>query len=127
MMPSGVYSAGKLHANLRKINAKNKPSVLPRYLYPTNLLTVSSIAGATHRGANLFIPATHLSFVTALDSQKKKGKKIFGGGFLTSDDHALIIEQARSGSISHPEPTHVWELSNEEKDKIKSLGISAAT
>ena len=55
-----------------------------------------------------------------MDAQKPMKKKIFGGGFIVSDRVADEIKRMKEKKIQR-KVVH-WELSNREKEIIKTLG-----
>ena len=56
-----------------------------------------------------------------MDAQKKHGKTIFGSGFIASDK-AAAAQAAAQAAANKKDNVIVWELSQKEKEIIKSLG-----
>ena len=114
-----IISAPDLHELVEeqnKINAMNKHRQLPRYEYPPEVLTSSMLGYMAQHGIALEIEEKHTYFIRALDSQKESGKGLFGSGFLLSEKAAA--EKAAAEKID----TNIWELSDREREIVKSLG-----
>ena len=97
--------------NLRKMHKE-----LPKYSYPDEVLTATMLGYMAAHGTSLEIEAKDVHFIRALDSQKESGKELFGSGFLLSERAAA--EKAAAEKIN----TNIWELSEREREIIKSLG-----
>lgn len=94
-----------------KVNLKEIKKQLPTYSYPAEVLTASALAYLTKHGVEYEIEAKDTYHIRAMDAQTEKGKAVFGGGFLISEKAAA--EKA---------DVNIWELSEREKQIIKSLG-----
>ncbi len=94
-----------------KINREKMRKQLPKYEYPPEVLTVSMIGYMAQHGVKFEINARDVYFIRSLDSQKEKGKGLFGSGFLLSEKAAAEKAAAM-----------IWELSDREWKIIKSLG-----
>ena len=92
--------------NLRKMHKE-----LPKYSYPDEVLTSTMLGYMAAHGTSLEIEAKDVYFIRALDIQKESGKVLFGSGFLLS-------EKAAAEKID----TNIWELSDREREIVKSLG-----
>ena len=97
--------------NLRKMHKE-----LPKYSYPDEVLTATMLGYMAAHGTSLEIEAKDVRFIRALDSQKESGKGLFGSGFLLSERAAA--EKAAAEKID----TNIWELSDREREIVKSLG-----
>ena len=97
--------------NLRKMHKE-----LPKYSYPDEVLTATMLGYMAAHGTSLEIEAKDVHFIRALDSQKESGKGLFGSGFLLSEKAAA--EKAAAEKID----TNIWELSDREREIVKSLG-----
>ena len=97
--------------NLRKMHKE-----LPKYSYPDEVLTATMLGYMAAHGISLEIEAKDVHFIRALDSQKESGKGLFGSGFLLSE--RATSEKAAAEKID----TNIWELSDRERDIVKSLG-----
>lgn len=110
-----IMSDPFLYRELKRINELNKVS-LPRYKYPNSVLTVSSMQWCVERGVSMRFKKEDLYHIGRLDSQKPHKKNIFGTGFLLSEKAAAEKAAAEKDDII------IWELSEREKEIIKSLG-----
>ena len=97
--------------NLRKMHKE-----LPKYAYPDEVLTATMLGYMAAHGTSIEIEAKDVHFIRALDSQKESGKGLFGSGFLLSEKAAA--EKAAAEKID----TNIWELSDREREIVKSLG-----
>lgn len=92
------------------------------YAYPPEVLTSAAYSLAKY-GQVLRIRAEETAFVRTLDSQRAKGKAIFGGGFLLSDRAAaerVAAERAAECAAEHTAATK-WELSERERQLVREL------
>ena len=92
-------------------NRKEKKKTLPKYEYPTEVLTATMMGYIGKHGIDLKIYKEDCFFIRCLDSQKAVGKCIFGSGYLLSEKAAA--EKAAA---------HRWPLSDREKAIINKLG-----
>ena len=90
----------------RKENKKE----LPKYSYPQELLTASDLAKFSKYGQRFALSKASCRRVAKLDSQKKSGKVIFGGGYLISEKAAAEKAAAER-----------WDLSEREREIIANL------
>ena len=102
-----------LYAIVKTINDENiHQNSLPTYEYPRELVTASMMAYLSKYGQNFKFKKKDASKkIGELDSQKEAGKGIFGGGYLLSEKAAAEKAAAK-----------VWQLSEREKEIIRSLG-----
>ena len=95
---------------------------LPKYEYPSNVITAAMAINYSKYGIDLKVRRSECARISALDSQKKAGKGVFGGALLVSDDmarrHNLAREAAREAAR---ENVSVWELSDREREIIERL------
>ena len=110
--------------NAQKEKQKEKPT-LPVYRYPMNVLTASSLYPLNKFGVHLQIRASEVYRVGKLDCQN--GKAIFGGGFLIGERAEKERERAekereRAEKEEREKMAIVWELSEREKEIVRSLG-----
>lgn len=97
--------------NLRKMHKE-----LPKYSYPDEVLTATMLGYMAAHGTSLEIETKDVHFIRALDSQKESGKGLFGSGFLLSERAAA--EKAAAEKVD----ANIWELSDREREIVKSLG-----
>lgn len=102
-------------------NRKERTKTLPKYEYPTNVVTPARLALFSKYGVDFSVNKNEAYRITRLESQKKYKKTIFGNGFLISDKKAQT--QARmQAQIEKKNSSIVFELSKEERDIISKLG-----
>lgn len=92
---------------------------LPKYKYPANLLTVTTLERIVKNGLEFRVNVSDAFLCRQLDAQRRKSKGIFGNGYLVSDYDAAIIEKHLQ-AITEKEKT-VWKLSDGERSIIKML------
>ena len=102
--------------NLRKLHKE-----LPKYSYPDEVLTATMLCYMAAHGTSLEIEEKDTYFIRALDSQKESGKGLFGSGFLLSEK-AAAEKAAAEKAAAEKVDTNIWELSDREKEIVKSLG-----
>jgi hypothetical protein len=107
--------------NLRKMHKE-----LPKYSYPDEVLTATMLGYMAAHGTSLEIEAKDVHFIRALDSQKESGKGLFGSGFLLSEkatsEKAAAEKAAAEKAAAEKVDTNIWELSDREREIVKSLG-----
>ena len=128
-----IIGDAELYKSFKQLQASNKVA-LPKYEYPDNIVTVSSIAFMVEKGVSIEIKKESAKHCRGLDSQKTHGKAIFGSGFLISDRAAAekaaaekaaaekaAAEKAAAEKAAAKVFTMIWELSDKEIQIIKSL------
>ena len=112
--------------NLRKLHKE-----LPKYSYPDEVLTATMLCYMAAHGTSLEIEEKDTYFIRALDSQKESGKGLFGSGFLLSEkatsekaaaEKAAAEKAAAEKAAAEKVDTNIWELSDREREIVKSLG-----
>ena len=107
--------------NLRKMHKE-----LPKYSYPDEVLTATMLGYMAAHGTSLEIDEKDVHFIRALDSQKESGKGVFGSGFLLTEkaaaEKAAAEKAAAEKAAAEKVDTNIWELSEREREIIKSLG-----
>ena len=107
--------------NLRKMHKE-----LPKYSYPDEVLTATMLGYMAAHGTSLEIEAKDVHYIRALDSQKESGKGLFGSGFLLSEkaaaEKAAAEKAAAEKAAAEKVDTNIWELSEREREIVKSLG-----
>lgn len=107
-------------AEKQRKKEKQEANKLPKYKYPTGVLTVSHIAPLVNNGIELKVMHDECAHVRRLDSQVDKKKTIFGAGYFVSESVARQAEEARRQA--EEARAVVWELSEREKQIIRDLG-----
>ena len=100
---------------------KEKSNTIPAYSYPDNVLTSAIIQKIASSGVDLKIKNEDCLFVRSLDSQKKKGKALFGGGMLLSEK-AAAEKAAAEKAAAEKAAAEKWTLSERELEIIRGLG-----
>ena len=97
---------------------------LPKYVYPANLITATMLGRLSVKGIDYRVPADECIWTDALEQQRAAGKKLFGGGFLISDqcaaekenaEHKIVVKEREAGEIIE------WYLSQREARAIEAL------
>lgn len=113
-----------LNAEMKKLK-KAKTKTLLKYDYPDNVVTTALMQRYSKYGINWKIRRLDCCFIPALDTQREKGKTIFGGGLLLSNraaaEHAVVAQVARRKAAERAN-AYKWELSNREREIVETLG-----
>jgi uncharacterized protein YciI len=128
-----IIGDADLHQKFKELQLRDKIN-LPKYEYPNNIITVSKVSYCVEKGINLTFDKKDLKHYKGMDAQKKHGKVLFGGGFICSDKAAAeaaqaaaeaaqaAAEAAQAAAEAKKNNVIIWELSEKEKEIIKSLG-----
>ena len=106
------------------LNEANKANVarlhkqLPKYSYPRNVLTACDVIQMSKYGVDFKVSGNNFVDISALDSQRKANKAIFGRGLLLNNA-AAVAAPVRKQSY------YAWELSDRERDVIAELDSAA--
>ena len=115
--PPELYRA--VHeANVR--NRKEQTRQLPKFSYPLSVVSSAAIYPYSKYGIDFVIPKKESVRISALDAQRSKGKQIFGGGLLISDNLKAEREKAEREKAER-EKAERWELSERELNIIAAL------
>ena len=113
--------------------AARSKNPLPRYSYPSHVLTFSSLSRCAVHGVAISIPRSEAAFVRRLDSQQASKKAIYGSGFLLSDRQAARMEAALLEADRHKAEkaaqeieAHAWAISDREREIIAQLSAGQA-
>ena len=87
IMRNDIELSGRVDAAVKKIRRSNV-NVLPKYIYPDYIITSRDLEKYTNQGIYFEIRREEGVVISALDSQKKMGKAIFGRGVLVSERKA---------------------------------------
>ena len=115
-----VIGDAELLEKFKQLNESKKVN-LPKYDYPDEVVTVSQVAYIIERGISLKINKKDAKHCRGLDAQKKHKKSIFGSGFLLSEK-AAAEKAAAEKAAAEKDNVIVRELSQREREIIKSLG-----
>jgi len=125
-----VMSDPFLYRELERINESKKIN-LPKYQYPNEVITVSAMQWCVERGVSMQFKKGDLYHIGGLDSQKPYKKGIFGSGYLLSEkaaaekaaaEKAAAEKAAAEKAAKEKDNVIIWELSERERNIIKSLG-----
>ena len=115
-----LRSAPSLYSQISRVVEKLKTTKkLPKMQYPPELITSSRLSAYSQYGVDYAEDKT--IFIRRLDSQKGRGKSIFGGGFLVPSGPAHKAEEALARARARAKPEFVWQLSSREKDLLAHL------
>ena len=115
--PELRYLLQKTSMKLRK--RKKRESY--KYSYPDHVLTAAMLERFSKNGVHFEVRQSDCVRVSKLDSQKEHGKAIFGSGLLMSDGKAAE-KAAAEKAAAEKAAAYVWELSEREKEIVRSLG-----
>ena len=90
---------------------------MPKYIYPSNAITAALLGKISDVDFKVY-PSQISDKLPRLDSQKKVKKKMFGDGFLISDEKAAELKAAE---IKAAVESVEWELSERERELIRGL------
>ena len=113
-----IRSAPDLYKMLNDANDENLKTMrkqLPKYEYPPYVLTAPMVGAYSRYGVEFGVKEESCRRISELDAQKEQGKGIFGSGYLLSEKEKAEKEKAEK------EKATIWELSDREKEIIKSL------
>ena len=78
-----IRSAPDLQQEIKKANAVNRragKNEIPKYVYPHHVLTATAVGYMSGHGVEFKVRKEDCYFIRGLDSQKKYGKSLCGGG-----------------------------------------------
>lgn len=138
-----VWACHELYQRIKRVNdrcVKEKKVRPPVFDYPGNVTSAAILSRLPKHGVSIKIKKQECRYISALDSQKRVSKGIFGSGFLLSDRAAAekaaaekmleknIVEEkamqekaAAEKAAAEKAAAIVWELSEREKRIIKEL------
>ena len=97
------------------INRRKDSVALPKYIYPSNVLTAAMAYQFSRHGVDFSVMPEECVFIRALDAQRQIGNGIFGSALLLSSQAAAEKAAAEKAAAK------VWELSHREKSIIACL------
>lgn len=127
-----ILGDAELAKQLKAVQEQNKVS-LPSYKYPDNIITVSTIANIVNKGVSIEIKKREVAFCRGMDSQKMVKKRIFGSGFIVSDEVAQMkrdkeaeaqdkyLKEIQDKEELKKNNSIYWQLSERENNIIKKL------
>lgn len=112
-----VRSAPDLYQIVRKANEEQKAKkTQPKYEYPPEVITAPRVAWYSKAGVFYAAARADTAHIRALDSQRDKGKTIFGSGYLLST--RATAERLAAERLA----AERWELSDMEREICRRLG-----
>lgn len=117
---TALRTAPKLYERLRSAELAGERKVAPLYEYPKNVLTAAMMDCWSRRGIHFRVKRGECTELHTLDAQKAEGKKLFGGGYLLSDEAAARKVAAQAENEARKE-RNVWHLSEREKELVREL------
>ena len=115
---AGVRSAPELYRRIKDVQEKR--TFLPKYIYPKEVLTFSTVDSFSKNNVNFKVESKDLYFIRSLDEQKQCNKQIFGAGFLMSQSATKKRIEAEE-EVNKVNPVQEWTLSDREKNIIFTL------
>ncbi len=98
---------------------------LPKYRYPHEVLTAAALQKYAHYGVDFELRRDECVLISRLDAQKDSKKTIYGGGLLLNDEaterHAAAERAAAERAAAERAAVYVWQLSEREKQMVKSI------
>lgn len=117
----------ELHDILTRENRKNRAGKqLPKYELPVEVATSAKLRSMAKYGVNYRIAANDAVFTRSIESMRRRGKVIFGGGLLLSKtaaaERAAAERAAAECAAAERKGVTVWELSEAEKRATEKMG-----
>jgi hypothetical protein len=120
----------ELYQIIDEANTQNQAQfkrTIPKYKYPDEIVTAAMCRYMCEHGVALVIKKEDSQLIRQLDSQKElDGSGIFGSGFILSEkaaaEKAAAEKAAAEKAAAEKVNAIVWELSDREREIIKSLG-----
>lgn len=118
-----IVVSASLHDTIVKVMETEKKPQMPKYEYPDELITFSTLGKLAKQGKSIEFDSSEVHWVRKLDSQKELKKAIYGCGFLLSETATERIKAEQSKPIEPIEPVEpiIFALSDREKQIINSL------
>ena len=119
-----AFSDVALFEAIEKANDENEAAMhvnLPKYEYPDEVITSAKMGWLCQYGQALTIRRDESKLIRALDAQKEQDKAIYGCGLLLSTQKAAERAAAERAAAERAAATK-WELSDREREIVRSLG-----
>lgn len=113
-----LRSAPELYRVIKAANDENLKELhkeLPKYSYDHHIITAPFIGQLSRLGIEFSVPVSESESISGLDSQKEKGRTIYGKGYIVSEQVYAEREKAER------EKAERWELSAREMEIVKRL------
>ena len=115
-----------LVAEADEVTRAKQKRILPKYSYPDEIVTSSSLGFIASHGVALKIRADSAVPILAMDEQIKRGKTVFGTGLLLST-RAAAERAAAERAAAERAAAHRWQLSEREREIVDMLDAREAT
>ena len=118
-----LRSAPELYRIVKAANDENLKELhkeLPKYSYDHHIITAPFIGQLSRLGIEFGVPVSESESISGLDSQKEKGRVIYGKGYIVSEQVYAEREKAEREKAER-EKAERWELSAREKEIVKRL------
>lgn len=93
---------------------------LPKYTYPSELVTAAMVQRYAKYGVPFAVGADECVQVRALDAQRAAGKRVYGTGLILSRKKAAEHAEAERAAAERA-TAHIWQLSERERDIVDML------
>ena len=134
-----IYCCSWLNRRISEIDRINRKQITnkpPVYSYPHYVVNAARLSYIANHGTDLRIRERDTAFIRKIDSQSKRGKAVFGGGFLLSEkaaaekaaaekaaaEKAAAEKAAAEKAAAERANAIIWELSEREIKIIRELG-----
>ena len=128
-----AYASSELYEAISEANDINEKAMhlqMPKYEYPVEVLTAAKFGWLAKYGQSMKIRRAESYFIRTLDAMKESGKGIYGNGLLLSEraaaERAAAERAAAERAAAERANATVWELSEREKEIVRSLGHDEA-
>ena len=123
-----LRSAPELYRVIKAANDENLKELhkeLPKYSYDHHIITAPFIGQLSRLGIEFSVPVSESESISGLDSQKEKGRAIYGKGYIVSEQVYAEREKAEREKAEREkaerEKAERWELSAREMEIVKRL------
>ena len=133
-----LRSAPELYRVIKAANDENLKELhkeLPKYSYDRHIITAPFIGHLSRLGIEFSVPVSESERISGLDSQKEKGRAIYGKGYIVSEQVYAEREKAEREKAEREkaerekaerekaerEKAERWELSAREMEIVKRL------
>ena len=119
-----------LYEAVKKANDENRREqvrTLPKYVYPSEVVTVAAIYPFARLGIEFVVPRSESVRVSALDSQRESKKSIFGCGWLVSAEVKAEREKAEREKAEREKAESGRKRSGRKRSGRKRSGGNSAT
>lgn len=108
---------------------KERKKDLPKYQYPNEVVTAAMVQRYSKYGVNFCVASDEAVHIGTLDEQRGRGKSIYGGGLLLSEQAAAeraaaeraAAERAAAERMAAATMCTIWKLSEREKEIVQRL------